>query len=813
MGVVGGWLVVPLVLAVMVAGHGLVVERACRIVLPGALLPSVGLSSLVVVTGLLTVKGGTAPLAAPVAAAVAVLGLVWGRPWRRLSRGGATLVGAVALGAFSSFALPSLLTGQASVTGYLKLDDSATWLAITGHVMEQGRDLDGLAPSSFRRTLESWLEGGYPVGSFLPLGVASRLAGQDPVLGYQAVIAAYAAVLALGMAGCFASVAGGPRRAAAVGLVAVQASTFYGYAQWGGIKEAASAALLPPLAFLAARAWGTAGARSFAALTVVAGAVHGVLGVNGAAWSVPAMAVGAVGVLYQLRRPGATSSFRGKGPRSGRIGGRGSLAATAKVALVGGVLVVASLPAMVTITFLRQTTGGGAVSRQSEVANLLRPLSLLQAGGLWPVPDFRFGGPHRTGVVWVAFVCVLSALSALAIAAHRRQGIPLVLAGITAAGAVPALAIGSPWIDAKVMAITSPVVLALAVSLAMVVGRGREPFSRGSGKLLLGVLVTASGWSTVSVARDVYVAPRERFDELRRLGSSVAGKGPTLVLDFEIYADRYFLRAADAEGATDLRYRRVARRDGELFPERSVAEIDDVAVADLWQYRTIVRRRSPMASRPPTGFDLVHAGRSWEAWQRRPDAPPPLARLPLGAAGNPTAVPACDAVQAVSQASGADRLVAVRRDPGVAVPLDAASAPASWSAGGGLSAAGDGRVSTMVDVPAAGPYRVWVGGAVLGRLEVSVDRRLVGAAVHELAHAGQWLRFRTVELDEGPHEVSLDYSDLLRSGASFPQPPLGPIALTPTRPDEVVSVPTSSFKDLCDGRSYDWIEAVPAGGP
>ncbi len=810
MGVVGGWLLVPLVLALLVGGHGLLIERLSGISLPGPLLPGVGLASLIVVTGLLTITGGTARLAAPVAAAVAVAGVVCGRPWRRLSRRGALLTTAAAVAVFILLAAPSLLTGQASITGYLKLDDSATWLAITSHVIEHGRDLDGLAPSSHRRTLESWLVGGYPVGSFLPLGAASRLIGQDPASSYQAVIAAYAAILALGMSGCFGPLIRSRRRAALIGVVAVQASTFYGYAQWGGIKEAAAAALLPPLAFLAARSWQPSGARSVAALTVVAGAVHGVLGLNGAAWSAPALLVGAFGAVWRRRRTGADISAA----RPGRVWrvSDGTVSGLANVALLGAILVVASLPALVTVKFLRHTTGGGVVADQAEVANLVRPLSLLQVGGLWPVTDFRFGGSHRA-VVWMAFVCLLSALSMVALAVQRRAGTVLALAGITAAGAVPALIIGSPWIDAKVMAITSPVVLALAVSLPMVVRATSDRFSRTSGTVLLAVLIAGTGWSTVSVARNVYVTPMERFAELRRLGDALAGQGPTLALDFEIYADRYFLREADAEGATDLRYRRVARRDGQLFPERSVAEIDEVAVADLWVYRTIVRRRSPTASRPPTGFDLVHAGRSWEAWQRRPDAPPPVARLPLGAPGDSTAVPACDAVQALSLASGADGLVAVRRDPGVAVPIDPASAPPAWSTTGGLSAAGDGRVSTTVDVPAAGRYQVWVGGSVLGRLEVSVDRRSVGVAVHELAHAGQWLRFRTVELDEGPHEVSLDYSDLLRSGASFPRPPLGPIALTPGRPDEVVWVSTPNFRDLCDGRSYDWIEAVPAGGP
>ena len=259
MGVVGGWLIVPLVLTILVVGHGLIVERLCGMPLPGPLVPAVGLATLIVVTGLLTIATVTAPLASPVAAGVSVLGLVWGCPWRRLLRRGALITAAVAAAAFVLFAAPSLLTGQASITGYLKLDDTATWLALTEHVVDHGRNLDGLAPTSYRRTLESWLGGGYPVGAFLPLGVASRLARQDPAGAYQPVMAVYAAILALGLAGCFASLTRTRLRAAVLAIVAVQASTFYGYVHWVGIKEAASASLLPPLAFLAARSWRPAG--------------------------------------------------------------------------------------------------------------------------------------------------------------------------------------------------------------------------------------------------------------------------------------------------------------------------------------------------------------------------------------------------------------------------------------------------------------------------------------------------------------------------------------------------------------------------
>ena len=161
----------PLVLTVLVLGHGLAVERLCGLRLPPFLLPSLGLASLISVSGLLVLHRSTAGLAPPVALAVALAGLAANARWRQpgAERRRLAVAPLLAVAAFSVFSAPSLLTGQGSITGYLKLDDSATWLALTDHVMERGRSLEGLPPTSYRRTLETWLAGGYPVGSFLPL--------------------------------------------------------------------------------------------------------------------------------------------------------------------------------------------------------------------------------------------------------------------------------------------------------------------------------------------------------------------------------------------------------------------------------------------------------------------------------------------------------------------------------------------------------------------------------------------------------------------------------------------------------------------
>lgn len=785
MSVVGGWVFAPLVLGLLAAGHGLLLERLSGVRLTGALMLPVGLAALIALTGVLTILDSTAEFAAPVAALMAVGGFALGRARRDLRLDRNTLAPlAVAFGAFVIFAAPSILSGQASIAGYVKLDDSPTWLAMTAYVIEHGLEVDGLAASSYSRTVESWLGGTYPVGAFLPLGVASWLTATDPAAAYQGVISVYAAILALGLYAAARGLAGTPWRAAAAAVVGVQASVFLGYTQWGGIKEAATAALLPPLILAAVLV--REQLRALVVLGVVAGGLLGVLGPNGAAWVLPAAAV-AFAAMAWCHRPIRRAA--------GAVG--------ASVLVV----VVASAPALVGVDFVKHTTGG-AISSQAEVGNLVKPLPLLQGAGLWPVGDFRFEPSPYWFAVTLAVTCAVAALVAAVVALRIRRFEVAALLGVAVAGTVPALVIGAPWIDAKALAIVSPFILLPAAAIVL------RPLENGPGPLiavgsaLAIALPAATAWSTLKVIGDVQIAPRERLAEAHGLGKELAGEGPTVVLEPELYTSRYFMRDAEGEGASDLRFRPVATRDGGQFPHLSTAEIDQMAIADLWVYRAIVRRTSPTTSRPPAGFRTTHDGPLWEAWQRPGEAPPPLARLPLGEGHDPTGVPGCGDTRSLASTDGATQLAAAQRRPPVIVPLEPESVPPAWRAPDGVRPGGDGRVSVRAQLPVDGRWRVWVSGGVLGELEVLVDGRSAGARAHEFGHGAHWLRYDALPLEAGAHEVELRYSLGLRAGRSGPPWSIGPVALSIEESPRLLTIPVSRWRELCDGRRFDWIEAL-----
>src|SRR5207237_1372206 len=76
---------------------------------------------------------------------------------------------AAGLAAYLAYGAPTILSGRATFDGYIKLDDTATYLAMLDRIETHGHDLSGLAPSTYEATLHTSLAFGYPVGSFAPL--------------------------------------------------------------------------------------------------------------------------------------------------------------------------------------------------------------------------------------------------------------------------------------------------------------------------------------------------------------------------------------------------------------------------------------------------------------------------------------------------------------------------------------------------------------------------------------------------------------------------------------------------------------------
>src|SRR3954452_5761892 len=302
MTLVVSWLVFPALLVLLALGAGLLADRLSAGRLPGVLLAPVGLALVIVVAQLLTYSSSTAGLTPAVVVVLAVIGFALGGS--RARRPDPFALGAAAA-VFAVYAAPTVLSGEASFTGYIKLDDTATWLALTDQVMAHGRDLAGLQPSSYQATLDFYLNNGYPVGALLPLGVVARLVGQDPAWVFEPYLATLAAMLCLGLYALLTPVVSVRWLRALGAFVASQSALLFGYTLWGGVKELATALLLAALAALIPLTLANPrGARSLVPLAVCSASVFAVLNVGGAVWVVPPLAFALVALIRRRRRLG-----------------------------------------------------------------------------------------------------------------------------------------------------------------------------------------------------------------------------------------------------------------------------------------------------------------------------------------------------------------------------------------------------------------------------------------------------------------------------------------------------------------------------
>jgi hypothetical protein len=732
------WLVFPAVLGVLALGCGLLLERIAGMRVAGPLVAPLGLAVIIVVAGFLTLAPGTARFTVPAVIAIAVAGFGCGAIRGRV-RAAMPPFAAAAL-VFCVYAAPVVLSGQATFAGYIKLDDTATFLALTDRVMEHGRSLAGLAPSSYEATLAVNLGHGYPVGALLPFGVGRTLVGVDGAWVYQPYVAFLAAMLALVLYELAGYVVRPRRLRAVAAALAAQPALLYGFALWGGIKELAAA----PVVALVAALTRTAGEQRFRRLLPLATAVAALLGelsVGGVVWLLaPAVAA----VLFLIRR-------RTMAARIGALG-----------ATVG----LLSLPSLVAA---RSFLGAATVLRQDSVlGNLLHPLNKLQVFGVWPTGDFRLS-PSDLAATWILVATVAgAALVGCLLACGRRAWAFLLYLASALGGCAVLVALGSPWVVAKAYAIASPAfVLAAAVGCAGLIVRKRV--TEGT----IGLVAIAGGvlWSNALAYHDVNLAPRQQLVELERIGDRFAGQGPTLMTEYQPYGVRHFLRALDAEGVSELRRRPIPLRNGEVLAKGAYADLTAFQPSALRVYRTLVLRRSPLASRPPAVYRLVWSGRFYDVWQR------------ARAFGRATDVrPGCSVTRSLSGVS-MSRSASPRA---IVLGLGSVDHPSAWPVAAGgevVYPSGPGEIHAQVRLSANGRYSVWVGGSFRNRLAALIDGREIGDWTDQLNNSGQFTLLGSATLATGARNVELRYSSSMSApGSAGPEYGLGPLVVSRDEP-------------------------------
>jgi len=707
-----------------------------------------------------TLTDATAELAGPLVVALAIAGLALSPPWRAQLEAWAW---GAAAGVFAVFAAPIVLSGRATFAGYIKLDDTATYLAMTDRVMQHGRSLAGLAPSTYEATLATTLAIGYPTGSLMPLGIGHQLLAYDSAWLYQPYLAFLAALLALTLYAVLERTI--PSRAARAGaaFVAAQPAILYGYALWGGIKELAGALLLALIGVLVP--WTLEperGPRAALPLAAACATLVCVLSLPGAVWLAVPLVVAGVVVLRRPTRPLLA--------RTGWFA-----AAFAVLAIPAFVAAVDWLPKI------------GAFDKETNLGNLLGPLSGWQLFGIWPVGDFRFH-PHDTTPVYVLIAIVIAAGAGGLWWAWRRRAWALLVYVVTAVvGCLIFVGVSSPWVGGKTLAMASPAVLAAALA-----GAGALLASRRVVEATVLAIAIAGGvaWSNVDQYHDVWLAPRGQLHELETIGNEFAGDGPALMTNYEPYGARHFLRSLDPEGASELRRRFDYLVDGTMLDKGASADIDRIRDDQVQVYRTLVLRQGPAASRPPSDYRRVWSGRWYDVWQRPVHQKRTILRhVPLGNVNQAAAVAPCAVVKALP----GRRLAAATRPQAIGLgnpPLD-------------------GTQQLQVKVPVDGVYTAWLAGDWFGDASISIDGHKVGSLREELNWPGLYTDLGSTPLQAGSHLVGITY----RPGGWHPgsggKPyAFGPAALSMVDTREpVIHVARARAASLC-GRRLDWVESL-----
>jgi hypothetical protein len=880
MSLIASWVVYPIVLVLLGWGWGVLVELASGRRVNDALLVPLGLAATLVVAGTVTAWPTIAPATVTVVAigAVAGLALAW-RGRRGLTRW--PLIAAV--GVLAAYGAPVLFSGQATFTGVVKLDDTATWLNVIDNVVSHGRSVAALPLSTYKINFEQ-ANPSYPLGSFLLPGVARGLTGIDMAWVFQPYLACCAAALAMALYALIEPLIRSRPIRTLVAFVAAQPALLYAYSLWSGIKELTAAFLLALGVALAAPLLRRPPAdrsdyRAMFPLAVAAGGLLQALSIGAGGWMAPAIVLlaGAWLLLPARLLQGARGAASSVAARA-RAGGVSFvwLAALTAICIVPIWIVLAS--------FLEKsaTLFSEGQSTHTQLGNLFAPLKAFQFAGIWLVGDFREVAAAFPTAAFIGFE-ILAALVALWWSARRREfGIWLYLAVALLGCAIFYFGGATPWVTAKALAISSPALLTAALAgtgmlwdrrtkrLPAIAGAApanpptaeattsqpppvpraepsetggrRSPLARFAwvfGMLATGAITAGVLWSNVLAYGDATLAARPRMVELAHIGQLVAGKGPTLLNEYEVYADRHFLR--EGQPTEPAEYRPGAMptvlRNGTLLTKSAWADLNSFPLSTLSFYRSLITRRSPVESRPPSIYKLVWQGRYYQLWQRPEVAPRTiLEHIPYGesikhpycgAASNgsteplcsinPVAIPSCPQLHRFARRAESEHahLLAYQTPQPRLAYGDEVRWPGSWfheSAAHALIPVTPGTAVSHMYLPTPQRYEVFVGGSFTRGFEVSVDGKKLGHIKNELGGPNSWVPVGVpLYLGSGTHEITFTYpsSGLGPGSAQNTLTALSGYAFEPLDypRQELISVSPAEVTRLCE-RPLNWVEIV-----
>ncbi len=848
-------LVYPVVLALLCLGAALLVDRVSGGWLPGALLPAVGAATLIVVSQWSTYIVALAPATAYLLVALALAGfaLGWGRVRGFLARAVPRSVGASEAGSshaqptagragwwMGAMALayllalaPVLAAGRPTFSSYMALADSAVHMLGADYLIRHGQDYAHLdLHNSYGAFVHAYYGSSYPSGADTLFGGSSFLLGRPLIWTFQPFVA-FMLATAAGPAWLLVRRLGLDRWWAALATLTVTLPALvYAYELIGSIKEIASLPMILGMGALVVghRRWLHEGARGAIPFALLVAAGVSALGVAFGAWALAAAIVLGGAAFGQLVRPesprrdpagakappGAPAQRDPTGGEAARVestqptsvSGAQSVRSLAGLFAVGmGVLIIAAWPTWTKVA--GSLSVAEAIASTSNPGNLHIPLRASQLLGVW------LGGSYKLMPTGVALTLTSVLIALVLIAAVVGFGYAVrsrwfALAAWFALSIVLWLALkrlATTWADAKTLMLTSPVVVLAAWTGVAAIRSSPVRVAAPLAAILLAGGVLASD---ALLYHSSNLAPTARYEELASINTRFAGRGPTLLTDFDEYA-LYELRDMDV-GGPDFVYPPPALAAAAGGYGKPV-QLNRIAPSALAAYPLIVTRRDPSAVRPPAAYRLLWQGIYYQVWGRRPRAHVAIAHVAISI---PPSSPRAQCAQvsrvAHSSKERGDRLVAALAAELVEVRLAHVRRPKGWGLVlGGIVMGGAGTLRAAFRLPHEGVWELWLKGDVMRAIHVAIDGRalgLIGSQLDGNSLVANPLTSLRATLSAGLHTLTIT-----RPGASLAPGDgggdlLAAIFLVPAGgagEPRLRSVAVGNWRSLC-GRRLQWVE-------
>ena len=496
--------------------------------------PATGISALLVICGIaIKLPGHAVTAAVVVGLALIACFAVFGRT--RVPAG-TFRVGAivVVVGAALVAAVPFACSGRVGILGQgLVNDDMASHLLFTEWISTHAGPTPDL------------IKDGYPLGPHAIVAATSKVSGASYVEGFAGLTGAIAVLLALTAYGALRGVRGLLRVPAAV--LSASAYLAAAYLAQGAFKEpllglALLGFALSLPALLPAWSRGT-GARAAIPLGVIAAGTIYNYSFPGLAWLLGAAVIWMLAVALRERDSanGLLASLR----LPERLRG-------ARTALVLGIgiTVICALPELFRLASFSSFEAFNPSGTGPTVGfgNLRQPLNPLEAFGIWPSGEFRITPANSTAPELAFYLGGLLALVAFAwglgrALSRRESALPSALLAATLVY-LGALALGTPYTQAKCLAIAAPLVMLIALrgllsadaiegeEAAVPAGDGASwwpprvlrPLVPIGVPLLTLAFAVAAAFSTLLPLRQAAVGPDYHLEEMLRIRPIVDGR-------------------------------------------------------------------------------------------------------------------------------------------------------------------------------------------------------------------------------------------------------------------------------------------------